>query len=54
MLSLKFCALSEAKGMVIKMEISDVKKMQAKKDVEGLIRALKDEDRDVRMLCEIC
>ena len=34
--------------MVIKMEISDVKKMQANKDVEGLIKALKDKDPMVR------
>lgn len=30
------------------MEISDVEKMQAYKDIEGLIRALKDEDEDIR------
>lgn len=30
------------------MEISDVEKMQANKDVEGLIKALKDKDGDVR------
>jgi HEAT repeat protein len=30
------------------VKISDVKKMQANKDVEGLIRALKDKDYDVR------
>jgi HEAT repeat protein len=32
----------------IKMEISDVEKMQANKDVEGLIEALKDKDSNVR------
>jgi len=30
------------------MEISDVEKMKANKDVEGLIEALKDEDSNVR------
>ena len=30
------------------MEISDMEKMQVNKDVEGLIRALKDKDRHVR------
>ena len=34
--------------MVIKMEISDVKKMQANKDVAGLVKALKDKDPMVR------
>ena len=30
------------------MEISDVEKMKANKDVEGLIEALKDEDSNIR------
>jgi HEAT repeat protein len=37
----------------IKMEISDVEKMQANKDVEGLIKALKDKNGGVQIIAAV-